>query len=254
MAASSGGVLGQRTVVIGASSGIGRVLADALVARGAHVVVSARRSERLAEIEGAHPIACDVTRDEDVDALIEGAVAHLGGLDAIVYVTGLTKLHSLEEARQAEWLEIFATNVFGAASVARAAMPHLLDQRSQHRALFVSSVSADGPYPGLVLYGSSKMALRGFTQGLAAEVPGLRVTEVVVGPTSGTEVYSGLDPELHKKWTPLWHERGMIPYRMIPAEEVADMIVEVLAAEAPPLSILAAGPIEEPTAARPTGG
>ena len=83
----------------------------------------------------------------------------LGGLDALVYTAGLSRINPLHEASLDDWAELFGTNVFGAAVVTRAALPHLLADGSQGRALYLTSDSAEKPYPGLVLYSSAKAAI-----------------------------------------------------------------------------------------------
>jgi NADP-dependent 3-hydroxy acid dehydrogenase YdfG len=61
------------------------------------VVAAARRLDRLEELDGATPIACDVTKPGDVEALVEGAVNAMGGLDTLIYATGLSRLHGLDK-------------------------------------------------------------------------------------------------------------------------------------------------------------
>jgi NADP-dependent 3-hydroxy acid dehydrogenase YdfG len=242
MSLAGSAVTGQRTLIVGASSGIGRGLARSLIDNGATVVAAARRVDRLEELDGATPIACDVTKPGDVEALVEGAVDKLGGLDSLIYATGLSRLHGLDQASYEDWLELYSTNLFGAALLTRAALPHLQADGSHGRAVFLTSDSADKPYPGLVVYGTSKAALRAYTQGLAAEYDDLRVTEVVVGATAGTEVANHFDPDLFGEWLPRWYEQGYIRYEMLQVDDVASMIIEVLGADSPPAVLRATGP------------
>jgi NADP-dependent 3-hydroxy acid dehydrogenase YdfG len=242
MSTSGSAVTGQRTLIVGASSGIGRGLARALIENGATVVAAARRLDRLEELDGATPIACDVTKPGDVEALVEGAVDKMGGLDTLIYATGLSRLHGLDQASYEDWLELFSTNLFGATLLTRAALPHLQADGSHGRAVFLTSDSADQPYPGLVVYGTSKAALRAYAQGLAAEYIELRVTEVVIGATAGTEVADHFDPDLFGEWLPRWYEEGYIRYEMLQVDDVASMIIEVLKADSPPAILRATGP------------
>jgi NAD(P)-dependent dehydrogenase (short-subunit alcohol dehydrogenase family) len=212
-----------------------------LAEQGASVVAAARRLDRLAELPGVHPLACDVTTDGQVEALVEQAVELMGGLDAVVYAAGLSRLHRLDHADIADWQELFAINLFGAALLTRAALPYLLAGDSQGRAIYLSSDSADRPYPGLVIYGTSKAALSSFTQGLASEFSSLRVTEILVGPTAGTEVANHFDPELFGEWLPRWFEQGFVRYDMLQVEDVAAVIADTLNAAAPPSRVMAVG-------------
>jgi NADP-dependent 3-hydroxy acid dehydrogenase YdfG len=235
------GVKGQRTVVLGASSGIGRGLAVRLAQQGATVVAAARRLDRLAELPDVTPMACDVTASGQAEALVASAVEHMGGLDALVYAAGLSRLHRLEHADLSDWLELYAINLFGAALLTRAALPHLLADGSQGRAVYLSSDSADRAYPGLVIYGTTKAALSSYAQGLASEFTSLRVTEILVGPTAGTEVADQFDPVLFGEWLPRWFEQGFVRYDMLQVDDVAAMIVEALDAADPPPRVMATG-------------
>jgi NAD(P)-dependent dehydrogenase (short-subunit alcohol dehydrogenase family) len=238
---TTGSVPGQRVLVVGASSGIGRGLAVELAAQGAVVAAAARRAERLSELPGVVPLPCDVTSPAAVNAMVDAAVERLGGLDALVYTAGLSRINPLHEAGLDDWAELFGPNVFGAAVVTRAALPHLLADGSQGRAVYLTSDSAEKPYPGLVLYSSAKAALSAYALGLASELPALKVTEVVVGPTAGTEVANHFDPEAFGVWATRWFDEGYVRYEMLQVADVVPMIVDTLAADAPPARVRATG-------------
>jgi NAD(P)-dependent dehydrogenase (short-subunit alcohol dehydrogenase family) len=238
---TTGSVPGQRVLVVGASSGIGRGLAVELVAQGAVVAAAARRAERLSELSDVAPLPCDVTSPAAVNAMVDAAVERLGGLDALVYTVGLSRINPLHEAGLDDWAELFGPNVFGAAVVTRAALPHLLADGSQGRALYLTSDSAEKPYPGLVLYSSAKAALSAYALGLASELPSLKVTEVVVGPTAGTEVANHFDPEAFGVWATRWFDEGYVRYEMLQVADVVPMIVDALACDAPPAQVRATG-------------
>jgi NAD(P)-dependent dehydrogenase (short-subunit alcohol dehydrogenase family) len=235
---------GMRTLVVGASSGIGRELVVQLVAEGARVVAAARRAERLAELRGAEAMSCDVRDPEQCEQLVGKAAAQLGGLDAVVFAAGVSRFTPLAKAGFDDWLDILQTNLMGAAMVTRAALPHLTAAGSQRRAVFLSSDSAAGPYPGLVAYGVSKGALSVFCRGLSGEYPALRVTDVCVGPTSDTEVSGQMDPEFLGYWIDRWYNEGWIKYALQTPAEVVSVILEALRAEAPEAFMDAHGAVE----------
>jgi NAD(P)-dependent dehydrogenase (short-subunit alcohol dehydrogenase family) len=235
------GISGLRVLVVGASSGIGRGLAAELAAQGASVAAAARRADRLGELPDVVALPCDVTSPAAVTAMVDAAVERLGGLDALVYSAGLSRINPLHEASLDDWVELFAPNVFGAALVTRAALPHLLADGSQGRAVYLTSDSAEKPYPGLVLYCSAKAALSAYSLGLASEFSALKVTEVVVGPTAGTEVANHFEPEAFGVWATRWFEEGYVRYEMLQVADVVPMIVETLAADAPPAQLRATG-------------
>ena len=112
---------GKTAVVTGASSGLGVVFAHALAGAGASVVVSARRLDRLeelaAEIEStgarAFPVACDVTREADVDALAAAAASRFGRVDVLVANAGVSQPHPAEQEPLAVWERVLAVNLTG---------------------------------------------------------------------------------------------------------------------------------------------
>ena len=98
------------------------------------------------------------------------------------------------------------------------------------------------PYPGMVIYSSSKAALSAYAKGLASEFRTLKVTEVVVGPTAGTEVANNFDPQAFGEWATRWFEEGFIRYGMLQVEDVVPVIVDTLVADAPAAQVRATGP------------
>jgi NAD(P)-dependent dehydrogenase (short-subunit alcohol dehydrogenase family) len=236
--------LGLRTLVVGASSGIGRELAKQLVGAGAYVAAAARRTKRIAAIPGVVALFCDVRDPEDCDAVVSDASDRLGGLDAVVYASSLTKITPLERARAAHWRAVFETNLLGAALVTRAAIPHLTAPGSQGRALFLTSDWAESAFPGLVAYAASKAALTCFCQGLAEEFPALNVTEVVVGPAAGTEVADGFDPVDFAEWAVRWFEGDFVRHNRQQPATIASTILDALLRDTPPGRVLAAASSE----------
>ena len=154
----------MRTVVVGASTGLGRCIGIGLAQRGARVALLARSLDKLESAaqeagDGAVAIACDVTDEPACRAAIAKAAADLGGIDAFVYTPAIGPLARLAETDADTWQRTFATNVTGAAIATSAAIPALTE--SSGTALFLSSVSASltPPWPGLAAYAVSKAAL-----------------------------------------------------------------------------------------------
>src|SRR3954470_24963625 len=132
----------MRTVVVGASSGLGRCIGFGLAKRGAQVALLARRQERLDSAAeeaggGAVAITCDVTDEASTRAAIDDAAAKLGGIDAIVYTPAIGPLAKLVDVDGDTWRRVFDTNVTGAALVTAAAMPYL--DESGGVAMYLSS-------------------------------------------------------------------------------------------------------------------
>jgi NAD(P)-dependent dehydrogenase (short-subunit alcohol dehydrogenase family) len=229
-----------RVLVVGASSGIGAATAHALADHGAGVVGAARRRDRVAALDAVTPVACDVRSQDDCTDAVEAAVEALGGLDALVYATGVTGFTPLDATGMDRWAEIFSVNLFGAAQVTMAALPHLTTPASDGRALFLTSDSAERPFPGLVVYGVSKAGLSAFCRGLAGEYPGLRITEVVVGPTVDTEAGDHLAPDELGTWFARWSADGYMRYGYQTSVDVAAAVEDTLRAEDPPDVVTAA--------------
>jgi NAD(P)-dependent dehydrogenase (short-subunit alcohol dehydrogenase family) len=176
--------------------------------------------------------------------VVADASRELGGLDALVYCAALSQITPLDRSGIDEWHDVFATNIFGAALITRAALPYLCASDSQGRALFLTSDSGDRAYPGLVAYSASKAALGRFCQGLASEFPQLKVSEVIVGPTAGTGIADHFDPGDFQKWATRWFEEGFVRFGMQQPDDVAALIVDAMLTEAPSSRIEAAGPVE----------
>jgi len=225
---------GYRILVVGASSGIGRSVGIQAAQAGASVAFAARRADRLEEAvtaAGGRSFAfpLDVRDDEQCAQAVTEAATRFGGLDAVVYATGMSPLFRLADADGDVWRELVETNVIGAAMISRAALPHL--EASSGRILFLGSSSVGRPYPGLVAYATSKAALHEFARGLRNEYPWLRVTTFVVGPTV-SEFANEWDPELAVAMFGRWSAEGYPAGLAMATGDMADQIVRVLASGA----------------------
>jgi NAD(P)-dependent dehydrogenase (short-subunit alcohol dehydrogenase family) len=189
------GVLAGRTVVItGAGDGVGRGIARACGAAGAHVVVMARRengAETVGLIEeqgGAGQwVRGDVTVASDVEAAVASAVAAGGGLDVMIH--NATSRRSSEPVRLEDvddecWDDHAAVSLRGAYHCARAALPALRERKGT-LILMTSPAGMEGSAT-LPVYGVVKAALRGFAKSLAREWAPLGVTVNLVSPLAQT--------------------------------------------------------------------
>jgi NAD(P)-dependent dehydrogenase (short-subunit alcohol dehydrogenase family) len=229
----------MRTVVIGASSGLGRCIGTGLAQRGAQVALLARRKERLEDAAkeagpGTLAIACDVTDDDSSREAIAEAAAGLGGIDALVYATGIGPLAKLADTDGATWRRVFDTNVTGAALATAAALPYL--SASGGRAVYLSSVSASmtAPWPGLGAYAVSKAALDKLVEAWRVEHPHIGFTRLVVGDCAGGEGDSMTgfanewDVELAAEVGTIWATRGYLAGALIDVDELVTAVDAVL--------------------------
>ncbi len=236
---------GLRVLVVGASSGIGAATTTLLHDHGARVVGAARRVERISEL-GVDAVPCDLLDPESCARAVAEAVDLLGGLDALVIISGLSMLVPLQQTTHADWQRVLDTNLVGPALVTRAALEHLQAPGSAGRVVFASSDSAALPYPGMVLYGTAKRGLEAFSDGLAHEYPALHSTYVVIGPTHDTEMGRDWDPELLTPWLQRWLDEGYLRFGPQLSAEVAEVFADVLRSPTPPRSVEAVNRLESP--------
>lgn len=178
----------KRWFITGASSGLGRELAEAVAARGDQVLAATRRPEALGDLvkeyEGRlEAVRCDVTDPESVRAAVATAEAALGGLDVVVNNAGYAVIGALEELSDEQLREQLEVNLLGVALVTRAVLPLLRRQRGGHL-LQMSSISGAQPWVGFSAYVASKHAVEGLSSSLAAEVAhlGIKLTIIEPGP------------------------------------------------------------------------
>jgi NAD(P)-dependent dehydrogenase (short-subunit alcohol dehydrogenase family) len=228
-----------RTVVVGASSGLGRCIGVGLARRGTQVALLARRRGRLDDAAkeagpGALVVECDVTDEQSCRSAIASAAAGLGGIDALVYAPGIGPLAKLVDTDAETWARVFATNVTGASLVTAAALPHLSE--STGAALYLSSVSASQtpPWPGLGAYAVSKAALDKLVDAWRGEHPDVGFTRLVVGDCAGGEgdamtgFADGWDPELAAEVAPTWVARNYMAGALMDVDRLVAMVDALL--------------------------
>ncbi len=181
----------QVVLVVGASSGIGRSTALMFAAEGAKVLASARRADRLAGLKEEAAAAgtpletcvCDVTKLEQVEAMVAAAHEAYGRVQILVFVTGTnTTERALPRLKPAIWDDMISTNLNGAYYCAQAVLPEMRDAKFGHM-IFVSSTSALGPDGSGAAYQASKRGLNGLSHAIRLEEKenGIRTTVVCPG-------------------------------------------------------------------------
>jgi NAD(P)-dependent dehydrogenase (short-subunit alcohol dehydrogenase family) len=228
-----------RTVVVGASSGLGRCIGVGLAQRGAQTALLARRQERLEGAAreagpGTLAITCDVTSAESSQAAVNQAAEGLGGIDALVYAPGVGPLVRLADMDADTWRHVFDTNVIGASLVTAAALPHLTE--SSGTAVYLSSVSASvtPPWPGLGAYAVSKAALDKLVEAWRAEHPTVGFSRVIVGECLGGEGDSvpgfadGWDQDLAAEVMPVWFARNYMSGSFVGIDDLISVVDTVL--------------------------
>ena len=229
----------MKTVVIGASSGLGRCIGVGLAERGHRVALLARRRERIekaAAEAGADAVAvgCDVTDEASVRSAIREAADALGGIDNIVYTPAIGSVVRLVDTDAETWSRVFATNVTGAAIATAAAIPFLTESAGKVVYLSSDAGTYGPPWPGLAAYGVSKAALERLIEAWRAEHPGVGFTSLIVGECAGgdgdsaTGFSTGWDRELAGEFYPQWISRGCMPGQLMPVEDLVEVVHTIL--------------------------
>lgn len=195
--------LANKTAVItGASSGIGKSMAEHFLAEGARIAIFARRAAELNAIAAAAPdrvlaVAGDCTKADDIARLVTETVARFGKVDALIPNAGIARVVPFEDSTEEVIAYQFGVNFIGAAQTARAFLPHI---NKGGTILFITTFLTQVGFPGLSVYSASKAALKSLSQTLAAELAPrkIRVNSIAPGPIS----------------TPLWGTVGLSPEQL----------------------------------------
>ncbi|WP_027954349.1 SDR family oxidoreductase [Halobacillus kuroshimensis] len=181
----------QTAVITGASSGIGKAIAHSLAEQGAHVVLAARRAERLRELADeitsqyhveAKVVETDVTKREDVENLVKETKDAFGRLDIFINNAGVMLLSFLKNDHVDEWEQMVDVNIKGVLYGIHAGLPVMLEQDSGH-IINVSSVAGHEVFPSSTVYSATKYAVKALSMGMEKELAktGVRVTNISPG-------------------------------------------------------------------------
>jgi len=172
--------------ITGSSRGLGRSLAEAVLAHGDLLVATARNPEQLGDLvstygEQMRAVALDVTNPEQVRTAIATAIGAFGRIDVVVNNAGYANVASIEETTEEDWRAQIETNLWGVINVTRAALPVLRKQRSGHF-VQISSTGGRTGVAGLGPYQTAKWAVEGFSEVLSREVAPLGIKVTLIEP------------------------------------------------------------------------
>jgi NADP-dependent 3-hydroxy acid dehydrogenase YdfG len=175
-------------LITGASSGIGEAAARLIAAKGAHVVLGARRTDRLEKLvsqiqaDGGSAAACalDVTALESMQAFVAFAKAQHGKVDVIINNAGVMPLSPLAALKVNEWNQMLDVNVRGVLHGIAAVLPDMEAQGSG-QVINISSIGGLAVSPTAAVYCATKFAVRAISDGLRQETDKIRVTVVCPG-------------------------------------------------------------------------
>ena len=174
-------------LITGSSRGLGRALAEAVLAAGHNLVATARDPKQLSDLveryrDQVRAVALDVTDERAAAAAMESAVDAFGRIDVLVNNAGYGDLSSIEDTTMKSFRTQIETNLFGVINVTKAAIPLMRREGSGHILQFASIGGRVGPI-GRGAYAAAKWGVEGFSEVLAKEVGplGLKVTIIEPG-------------------------------------------------------------------------
>jgi NADP-dependent 3-hydroxy acid dehydrogenase YdfG len=219
---------GKVAVVTGASSGIGEATAEALAAKGAAVVVAARREERLDELVGriensggrTLAVSCDVTDEGQAHALIQHAREEFGRVDILVNNAGVMLLSKVGKGLSDQWRQMFEVNVLGLLYATDAAIEVMKRQGSGHIVNVSSLAGRKVTRDTSGIYAGTKHAVGAISEGLRQELleDNIRVTVVEPGAVE-TELTDHITDEEAKEGL-----SGLLKLDILQAEDIANAI------------------------------
>jgi NAD(P)-dependent dehydrogenase (short-subunit alcohol dehydrogenase family) len=186
--------MAQRVLVTAGASGIGKEIARAFVANGATVCVCDIDTMALQtaskEVSGLLTQVCDISKRQDIERMVPGAVAALGGLDVLVNNAGISgPTASVEEMDPDAWEKVMQVDLTGTFNVTRMAIPHL-KKSSAGAIINMSSVAGRFGYANRSPYCTAKWGLIGFTKTLSIELGahGIRANAILPGAVGGARI------------------------------------------------------------------
>lgn len=176
-------------VITGASSGLGAALANDVATRGCHVVLVARRHDRLLSLAAAVTerggkascIVADVSREDECDRVIGEVIASHGRIDVLVNNAGRGNMASVEDTPTEQWRSMFAVNVDSIFWLTARALPHMRSANAGS-IIAISSVAGRYGHPFNAAYVAAKHAVVGFIAALRTELVGTNIHATVVCP------------------------------------------------------------------------
>ncbi|MEU2927117.1 oxidoreductase [Streptomyces sp. NPDC007251] len=168
-------------LVTGASSGIGKAAALALVEAGLDVVGTSRDTSRVTPLDGVTLLDLDVASDASANAVVQQVLDRFGRIDVLVNNAGVGLMGAAEETSIAQARAVFDVNVFGVMRMVQAVLPHMR-ARGRGRIINLSSVVGFLPSPYMAVYAASKHAIEGYSESLDHEIREHGVRALLVEP------------------------------------------------------------------------
>ena len=210
-------------IVTGGTRGIGRAIACALLEAGARVVVCARGKEAVtAGVEAlgqqwggrVKGMACDVSRYDQVQSLVDFTLGEYGGLDILVNNAGVGVMGDIAEISPRQWQEVIGTNLTGVYHCCHAAVP-ILRSRGGGYILNIGSLAGKYGFAGGSAYNASKFGLNGFSEAIMQDLRHDNIRVSTILPGSVNTEFRG-------------HRAGETARWKLTPEDVAQVVLDLL--------------------------
>lgn len=233
--------------ITGSSRGFGRIWTEAALKRGDKVAATARKLESIAGLkekygENVLTLKLDVTQPVQVKSAVEAAYEHFGRLDIVFNNAGYSLVGTIEEASADDIWALYETNVLGAVSVIKAALPLLRKQGKGH-ILGTSSNLGHLAYPVIGYYCSSKWAFEAIHESLAVEVKQFGIDVTIIEPGAYATEFGSQDSLKFAKGLDLYNDlkgrlvEGLKNMEQGDPKATPEAIFNVVDAEQPPLRL-----------------
>ena len=197
---SSKRLLDKVALVTGASRGIGRSIAEAVGAEGAHVALAARSNVDLTEVAGtireggskALALTCDLTQQQDIENTVQSTLDEFGRVDILINNAGIGLRGKVDELAVEKWDEMMAVNLRAVFLMTRTVVPPMRSQGGGH-IINISSVAGLVGNPGLSAYNASKFGLMGFSESTMLELRHDRIQVTSSCPGSTDSYFGGAE-------------------------------------------------------------
>ncbi len=237
--------------ITGCSTGFGRELAKAVLAKGYKAVVTSRNTGDVTDIVAEHAdtsisVALDVTDDAQIKAAVEAAMDKFGRIDVLVNNAGIGYFGAIEESEEKEVRKMFEINVFGLAHMTQAVLPVMRKQRRGH-ILNVASIGGLRSFPAVGFYNATKYAVDGLSEALSKEVSQLGIHVTVIAPSGFRTDWAGRSANdtsvviddykdsAHKNQDSI---RGYSGNQPGDPKRAAEAMIKVVESENPPMRLL----------------
>jgi NAD(P)-dependent dehydrogenase (short-subunit alcohol dehydrogenase family) len=237
-------------LITGASSGLGRAIAEAALAAGDNVVAAARRTGALADLVASAPervtaLQLDVTDGDRISAAVAEVLDGHGRVDVLVNNAGRGAIGAAEETSDRELRDLMDLHFFGPAALIRAVLPGMRE-RGTGAIVQMSSMGGRFTFPGVGAYSSTKFALEGWSEALAKEVERFGIRVLIVEPGAFRTSFNGPGALLMSQPIPAYNEQ-IEPLRTVMPDDdgkqpgdpakAAAAILQALDSEDPPLRL-----------------